>query len=250
MSRYIPVDQQKLLWLRSGGRCAFPGCRVATDLEQTDADSATVIGEQAHIFAHSINGPRPNPGDLTESPDEYENRIILCPTHHRTVDKQENTYSAQSLTQWKRDLERWVASSLAREEFSSAELESIVIRLASNDSTPPSSDFRLIPIDQKIQANELSRSVTALITMGLPRAPEVSAHVGDLAKFDTHFPERLLAPLLLRYVELREMGHNGNVIFDDLRDMISGHSRDFAYQAAALAVTVYFFHTCDLFEKS
>ena len=218
-------------------------------MEATDHDSAKVIGEEAHIFGHSEKGPRPNPDGISEATNHYENLIMLCPTHHTIVDKQENTYSVKVLLGWKADLERWVSSRLAIEEFSSAELKIIVTRLAGNDPVPSSTDFQLTALGEKMMLNGLSEVIQHHIDMGLARVAEVKGHIDDLSKFDYGFPERLLTPLLTRYNYLKVDGQNGNFIFDNLRQFAGGHSTDFSMQAAALAVTVYFFHTCDLFEK-
>ena len=249
MARNITVAHRKLAWMRSAGRCAYPGCRMELSVDATELDTAKVIGEEAHIFGHSIHGPRPNPHGTTETTNHYENLIMLCPNHHTIVDKQENTYSVNVLLQWKADLERWVSSRLAIEEFGSAELELIVSRLASNNRLPASNDFELLDLDAKIKLNALSLVVQNLISMGMPRVFQVKAHVDDLSKFDLRFPDRLLSPLKARYNALNRDGLDGSTIFDDLRQFAGGYSTDFSMQSAALAVTVYFFHTCDLFEK-
>ncbi len=249
MSRNITVAHRKLLWMRSAGRCAYPDCRRELAVDATDLDAAKVIGEEAHIFAHSIHGPRPNPDSISKTTNHYENLIMLCPTHHTIIDKQENTYPVDVLLGWKTDLERWVSSRLAIERFDSAELELIVSRLAGNDPIPPSIDFQLLDLEDKIRLNALSIEIQNLITMGMPRVVEVKGHINDLSKFDSTYPERLLSPLLTRYNNLRSVGQNGNIVFDDLRQFAGGNSTEFSIQAAALAVIVYFFHTCELFEK-
>lgn len=249
MSKNITVAHKKLLWMRSAGRCAKPDCRKELQVDATDLDASKVFGEEAHIFAHSKHGPRPNPDGITKTTNHYENLIILCPDHHTIVDKQENTYSVDILLGWKADLERWVSSRLALEEFSSAELEIIVTRLAGNDLLPPSTDFEPLDLDDKIRLNALSMVVQNLISLGMPRVIVVKGHIDDLSKFDSSYPERLLSPLKQRYNMLRSGGQNGNIVFDDLRQFAGGNSTEFSIQAAALAVIVYFFHTCDLFEK-
>ena len=243
------VSHRKLLWTRSAGLCAFPGCRIKPSLDATPKDAATTIGEEAHIFAHSVYGPRPNPDGVTETSNDYENRILLCPTHHRVVDKQPNTYTATDLYNWKVNLEQWVSSRLQVEEFGYAELEIIVSSLANDDPSPPSDDFRPPSIRDKIERNTLSRSIQTLIEMSIPRVHEVKGYMNHLSKFDSRYPEQLLNPLQVRFNELRNNGHDGNLVFDYLRQFAAGNSSEFRIQAAALAVIVYFFHTCDLFDQ-
>ena len=47
----------KALWARSAGICANPSCN-RNIIESTTHHSLVVIGEQAHIIAHSEDGPR------------------------------------------------------------------------------------------------------------------------------------------------------------------------------------------------
>ncbi|MFE0752020.1 HNH endonuclease signature motif containing protein [Gordonia sp. NPDC058843] len=107
----ITVTARKLLWGRSGSRCAYPSCR--TELAHTSdlTGSSVILGEEAHIVARSEDGPRgkePFEGDR----DSYENLILMCPTHHTLIDSVEEDYPAASLSQMKTDQETWVQESL------------------------------------------------------------------------------------------------------------------------------------------
>jgi len=96
----------KVLWGRAANRCA--NCRI----ELTLTGSATTIGEMAHIVGRSVDGPR---GDsqlpLTER-DRYDNLILLCPTHHREIDKDAASWSVDRLLQLKEQHEAWVTGQL------------------------------------------------------------------------------------------------------------------------------------------
>lgn len=101
----------KVLWGRAAGLCGFPGC------EQQLAESVqTLLGEVAHIVAQSPDGPRGQMtapgGDL----DGYENLILLCEAHHKTVDSQPATYTVARLVQMRADHEERVARLLGREQ--------------------------------------------------------------------------------------------------------------------------------------
>ena len=73
----------KLLWGRAGGCCSKPGCAIDLTKEVEGGDDY-VIGEMAHMIARSPDGPRGRAGG---GDDTYANLILLCPTHHREVDK-------------------------------------------------------------------------------------------------------------------------------------------------------------------
>ena len=99
----------KKLWGLSAGRCSFPGCGDEC-LRFIDSADPTIIGEMAHIIARKPAGPR---GVDNGGEDDYENLILLCPTHHRLIDKTpEGPYPIQMLRQWKRDHETQVQRAL------------------------------------------------------------------------------------------------------------------------------------------
>ena len=97
----------KILWGRSAGLCAFPGCRASCIQESTPFDGTSVVGEVAHIVGKrpSAKSPRSNIALQSRELDSYSNLILLCPTHHRLVDQQPNTYSTALLHSWKDTLE-------------------------------------------------------------------------------------------------------------------------------------------------
>lgn len=126
--RYYSDRTLKLLW---GGAltCAFPNCSVRVVQEATRADPEEVIGEIAHIVAHSENGPRSDPEYPSEFLSDYRNLIILCPTHHALVDKQENTYTVDDLRRWKEDHEREVRGVGSAQPSGSSDLFNVPLPL-------------------------------------------------------------------------------------------------------------------------
>ena len=249
-SRRIPDSVKTHLWQNSRGMCAYPGCRKKLSLPGNENDGPVTIGEVAHIFAYSSGGPRPNPDMNTQAANDYNNLILLCRNHHREVDQQPNTFTATDLIRWKTELEFWVDQQLRQGEFYSADIESLVNRLENVSILEPSADFELIGVAAKISLNQLTESVQATISMGLARAHEVEKHINTLSVLDSNFVERLLSPLKHRYVELTETGLSADLVFNGLRSYAGGNTHDFQTQCAAACVIVYFFHKCDLFEKS
>ena len=99
----------KRLWGLAAGRCAYPGCNLDC-IQFFEQGDPTIIGEMAHMIARSEKGPRGRPRGGS---DTYENLILLCPTHHTTVDKAPGgTFPEEMLFQWKRDHEAVVAQAL------------------------------------------------------------------------------------------------------------------------------------------
>lgn len=95
------TDTMRRLFALSGNQCARPGCNTVL-LNAT----GKLVGEAAHIAAHSGGGPR---YDKSMSPDErraFENLILLCATCHTLVDKDPQTYTRAKLVKWKADREK------------------------------------------------------------------------------------------------------------------------------------------------
>ena len=80
--------------------------------------------------------------------------------------------------------------------------------------------------------------------------PEVEDFVRHRAKVERALPEKLLQPLRLRYSEMRDSNYSGDDIFVALWQYASGYSPEFTFNVAGLAVLMYFFIRCELFEKS
>jgi len=85
------ITDIKLLFARSGNRCAFPKCRAPI------AVNGTLIGEACHI-----KGARPGSARYdTYQPDverhAYANLVLMCPTHHTVIDDDEEAYTVERL---------------------------------------------------------------------------------------------------------------------------------------------------------
>lgn len=122
-----PVDIKKL-WGLAAGRCSKPGCGSAC-IEFLAAGTAVVIGEMAHVIAHSVDGPRADGGG-GGGDDTYENLILLCPTHHTLIDKAPDDFPVETLQAWKRDHEDRVRKAFEVPVYASrAELFAAIQRL-------------------------------------------------------------------------------------------------------------------------
>ena len=112
----ISTKDLKKLWGLAAGRCSKPGCGEEC-IRFLDSEDPTVIGEMAHIIAQQPDGPRGQPGG---GEDSYENLILLCPTHHREIDKApEGVFTAEELKRWKEEHEARISSSFLSPVFNS-----------------------------------------------------------------------------------------------------------------------------------
>jgi len=96
----------KALWALSGNTCAYPGCSELLVQGATTGDRLLIIGEMAHIIGASERGPRgkENASELHD----FENLILLCPTHHTLVDKNAQEHTPEELRRWKKNHEQVV----------------------------------------------------------------------------------------------------------------------------------------------
>jgi hypothetical protein len=96
----------KILWGRSGNRCAI--CKI----ELTPDGNDYTLGEMAHIVARSVDGPRGNEDLPLDQRELYSNLILLCPNHHKEIDKNPNQWNRQELLNIKNEHETWVSKQL------------------------------------------------------------------------------------------------------------------------------------------
>ena len=236
--------------MRSGGVCAFSSCRRELVIAATAADDITQISEIAHIVGHSDDGPRGDPNFPRDQLDIYENWILLCPTCHAVVDAQSNTYTVAKLKDIKVEHENWVRSSLATEmrNVGFSELESI-IKAISSVPEMPTEDFTVTAPREKMVRNQLSNQVGNLIVMGMTRSREVSDYLKKSSTRDADFPERLKSGFIAAYRRFRSEGLVDDALFEAMHKFASGGSVTIQKQAAGLAVLVYLFESCEVFEK-
>jgi len=111
---------RKLLWGKSGSRCAM--CRHVLYVDATLNDDESIVGEECHIISKRENGPRFDPKYPKDKMDSYENLILLCRIHHKQVDDQNATYTAEILKAIKINHEKWVSKQLDKETKGMAEM--------------------------------------------------------------------------------------------------------------------------------
>lgn len=106
----MPISDRvrKILWGRSGNRCAI--CRHELVVDATTNDDDSVIGDECHIVSSKPKGPRHDATIIDF--DDLDNLILLCRIHHKVIDDQVATYSVLRLQQIKEGHEAWVLSSL------------------------------------------------------------------------------------------------------------------------------------------
>jgi hypothetical protein len=77
----------KTLFALSGNICAFQDEREACEQHLTNPAWKEVIADIAHIAGERPGSARFDPSMTDIERHSYENLMLLCPTHHRTIDR-------------------------------------------------------------------------------------------------------------------------------------------------------------------
>ncbi len=99
----------KVLYAKSGNMCAFPKCNCTLTSDKNQS-------EMAHIISAKPTGPRHDPNFNNGNYDVEQNIILLCPTHHTMIDKDETTYSVDVLKTMKTEHENRIHNSIQPSE--------------------------------------------------------------------------------------------------------------------------------------
>ncbi|TJZ55881.1 HNH endonuclease [Streptomyces piniterrae] len=135
----IGSPARKVLWARSGNLCAFLECNQLLTYNLHDEESRTLeesgipLGEEAHIISGSPDGPRYDPNYPNGKVDDYENLILLCPTHHRIIDKKGGAgFSSETLREMKRTHEVAQAAKKSPSDLRREEIELRTLAMVEN----------------------------------------------------------------------------------------------------------------------
>ena len=101
---------EKALFARSGDQCAHPECQRRLTHRAEPCAPTTVLGEVCHIHGKGPGSPRWNPELTAEQIHSSSNLILLCRDHHKIVDDQPDTYTAERLREWKETHESSIAA--------------------------------------------------------------------------------------------------------------------------------------------
>jgi hypothetical protein len=101
----------KLLWGRSGNRCAK--CRTQLTQDKEAVTASFTLGEQAHIVGEKEDAARGKSAFTLEQRNSYHNLILLCPTCHTEIDENDEDWPIEKLHLVKSSHELWVTEKLS-----------------------------------------------------------------------------------------------------------------------------------------
>lgn len=162
----------KLLWANAAGRCSFTNCNTKLTVEQAASTAPYTIGEMAHIKGKRHGANRYDESQTDEQRDNYDNLILLCPTHHTLIDKPENekTFKVETLIEMKIEHETNISKCLESKKISNiSELKSIIaVCLAENRQAwlhygPISENAQKNPHSEELHAIWLSERLSTIV---------------------------------------------------------------------------------------
>jgi HNH endonuclease len=238
-----------ILAFRSGGLCAFPKCAKHLTYEAKVGDD-TYVGEAAHIRGEKPTAARFDATMTDEQLDNVRNLIYMCTDHHTIIDKVEADWPVLTLEALKAAHESQVCQAMedALADVAFPELERSISWVTAQ-APAGNGSFDLIPPEEKIKRNALSNGARHIIAAGMTSRSTVAAYVEAEAQLDAEFPERLKAGFLEEYYSLRKLGHKGDDLFEMMCSFAQRGLQSQADRTAGIAVLIYLFEICDVFEK-
>ena len=242
-----------ILAYRSGDVCALPGCQQSLSTESEGGDPINV-GQAAHIAGEKSTSARYDDSMTDQERDHYDNLIYLCRTCHAIVDaipQGEVDYPVERLLRIKAKHEQTVREAVfnALPNVGFPELQEIIQRFMQTTPQPSDGNFSLVPLDDKLKKNSLGNRSRVTLAMGLSLAREVHDFVTAMAQADPNFPERLKAGFLEEYYRLKHGRYSEDDLFDLMCSFAQRGSREQVKKSAGIAVLVYLFEACEVFER-
>lgn len=248
MSRRVPFLIRLRLSMKCGRRCAMPDCKMDL-LPKIDNGTEVNISENTHIIGFSDNGPRAEK-DLTDSQRNSEaNLLVICSNCHIIIDKNPSIYTVEKLLKIKSDHEKEVFEKrkIDASNVGFSELEDVCKFLVSGGITIQEK-YTLLTPTEKIKKNNLSPQVADLILHGMIGAHQVGKYLQQHP--NPQQGDRIRERFVQEYKRLRnEEQLRDDALFNTLLDFASSNSNEPKKTRGGLAVLVYLFEQCEVFEK-
>jgi len=158
---------KKIVFGRCGNRCSFPDCDQIIAFKE-DSSKYANVGELAHIKGDKPGTARYDSSQNDSERNSADNLILLCGTHHKIIDDQEDKYPVEKLIEIKENHEQWVISQCSKQigVITFVELEIIKKFIITNSISE--SDISAIHPKDKINKNKpylIQRSLFSFVVI-------------------------------------------------------------------------------------
>lgn len=228
----------------------MPGCGKHLTYDAT-AGADTYVAEAAHIKGEKPAAARYDPSMSDDERNSITNLIYFCTDDHTIIDKVEADWPVERLVNIKTVHEAKVRETMleAFADVAFPELQSAVAWVVTQPMLGGASSFEIVPPDEKIKKNELTSAIRHVIAAGLVSQATVAGYVEAEAQLDPDFPDKLKAGFLAEYYSLKHAGHKGDQLFELMCAFAVRGLKKQGDRTAGLAVLIYLFEICDVFEK-
>ena len=255
----VSESTKRALAFRSGNICAKCHKELTVDYS---GGMVKVIGECAHIegehggnsATHKPPAARYNPSMTDQERNSFPNLIYLCSNCHAEIDKipeGEQDFPVCVLREMKNNHETTIRKRMvdAFPEVGFHELAEVTKWVSTVSPTYPTSDFSLLNVEAKMRRNDLSEDNLVIMKTGLAVAHEIKSYIDIVSKTDYRFPEKLRDGFLRFYYTFRHEGARGDELFESMCQLAQRGFETQKLKTAGLAVLVYMFEACEVFEK-
>lgn len=105
---------RKILWAKAGNQCSYgyKGNNCTQKMIEAPNESDTVVGFECHIVGKTKDSARFLENYDDDKMDSYENRILLCGSHHKLVDDKNNEqiYTIKVVRKMKKEHENIISN--------------------------------------------------------------------------------------------------------------------------------------------
>ena len=249
------ISTQRVLFSESAGICSLPDCNVPIIFDKKVGKGH--YSNLAHIEAYSKKGPRFNPKLSVEERNSEANIIIVCSNCHKKIDTDTETYTVEVLKKIKQnhinriklikenmiyfDYDDLIYASKSILDSKNEESESEKVNIEYNVK------YDIKPIDYKIRKNDMSFISKNILVPAMLQQETVVEFISQMSKENETFADELLSTLKKYYNQFK-IEYSGDMLLTKLyTQFIKPLSSK--QQSACLAIIVYFFTICELFEK-
>ncbi len=236
------------LAMLSGNQCAMPDCHKL--LKEKNSNNRN-IGKAAHIYGLNEDSARYKADMTDEERNHIDNLLYLCPNCHEKVDETNpEDYPVEYLIKIKKEHQKSAFETTERSmsEVGFAELEVVVKAVVSAAHYDASNTFEITPPKEKMEKNKFTNTLKNFITPAFMKTSEVKQYIKTFAQAYPKFPERLAQGFKNKYNELSNT-YSGDALFWKIYEFANDGRQGEVEKAAALAIIVYFFEACEIFEK-
>jgi hypothetical protein len=205
-------------------------------------DTSTIYGEKPDAARYDAS-------KSVEYVNSEQNLIFLCCNCHKIVDTEIFLYPADVLFSMKTEHEENVVQALQQGsiDYTFAELQVITTFLAQEiGKAMGNTNYQLLRLPDKIKKNQLT-DVQGYIDMGLLSVSRIEDYINRHP--DPSFADKLTRIFVDKYIALKREENEPISIFNALWDFACNDQTDYKYRSAGLAILVYSFEKCEVFEK-